>query len=70
MFEDLFARHRAVLDSAVSAAKDRGYRSQYPETPSRKIYGASAAQDGEAALTDLALVADRFTIVQFRRETG
>lgn len=61
-------RRRAALDSAVSAALARGYWSPYPEIPSRKRQSASAARDGEAALTDLAFIADRRAIVQSRRE--
>ena len=53
MSEDLFTKHKSVLESAISAAENRGHWSQYPETPSGKIYGATAAQDGEAAFKAL-----------------
>ena len=68
--EALFFRHRAALDPVVSAAMARGYWSRYSGLPARRICGASAAREGEAALTDLALVADRCAIVQSRREIG
>ena len=66
----LYVRHRAAPDSAVSAAMARGCWSQYSEFPSRKLQGASAAREGEAALTNLAFVADRRAIVQSRWEIG
>lgn len=68
--EALCFRHRAALDPAVCAAMARGYWSQYPEFLSRKLQGASAAREGEAALADLAFIADRRAIVQSRPEIG
>ena len=68
--EALFFRHRATPDPAVSAAMARGCWSRYYGLPARRTCNASAAQEGEAALTDLALVADRCAIVQSRREIG
>ena len=68
--EALCFRHRAALDSAVSTAMARGYWFRYAELPSRKLQGASAAREGEAALTDLAFIADRRAIVQSRPEIG
>lgn len=43
------ARHRETLDRALVAIRDRGYWSPYPEVPSGKVYGESAAADGLAA---------------------
>lgn len=63
-------RHRAAPDSAVSAAMARGCWSRYSGLTSRKPRGASAAREGEAALADLAFIADRCAIVQSRPEIG
>ena len=68
--EALSFRHRAAPDPGGSAAMARGCWSQYSEFPSRKLQGASAAREGEAALADLAFMADRRAIVQSRREIG
>lgn len=43
------ARHRAVLDAARAAIRTRVFYSAYPEVPSGKIYGETAAADGKAA---------------------
>ena len=67
--EALFFRHRAALDPAVSAAMTRGCWSRYSGLPARRICGASAAREGEAALADLAFIAG-YTIVQSRWEIG
>ncbi len=45
---DLESRHRPVLDQALEAIRTRGYFSAYPESPSPKVYGESAAADGKA----------------------
>ena len=45
----LFTKHAGTLDAALTAIAERGYWSAYPESPSPKIYGESAAADGEAA---------------------
>lgn len=50
---DAFERHRATLDEAVNATRTRAYFSAYPESPSPRIYGASAAADGMAAFEAL-----------------
>lgn len=47
--DDLFARHRAMLDDAVAATRSREYYSAFPESPSPRVYGESAAADGVAA---------------------
>lgn len=46
---DLFARHREKLDKAREAIRTRAYYSGYPESPSGKIYGETAAAEGKAA---------------------
>ncbi|HSS68233.1 MAG TPA: phenylacetic acid degradation protein PaaN, partial [Nocardioidaceae bacterium] len=46
---DSFARHRETLDGALEAIRTRGYFSAYPESPSPRVYGESAAADGQAA---------------------
>ncbi|GAB5467300.1 MAG: phenylacetic acid degradation protein PaaN [Rhodospirillales bacterium] len=46
---ELFERHRETLEAALKAAETRDYWSAYPEVPSTKIYGETAAADGEAA---------------------
>ena len=58
----LFFRHRAALYPAVCAAMARGCWSQYAGLPARRICGASAAREGEAALADPAFIADRRAI--------
>jgi len=42
-------RHRATLDKAVQAIGERGYWSPYSESPSPRVYGETAADDGKAA---------------------
>jgi phenylacetic acid degradation protein paaN len=41
--------HRETLDRALAAIADRGYWSNYPESPSPRVYGETAAADGLAA---------------------
>jgi len=50
---DFFAAHRATLDAAITACRTRGYWSAYPETPSGRIYGETAREDGETAFKAL-----------------
>ncbi len=45
----LLEKHQAVLDEACHALATRQYYSRYPESPSPKVYGESAAADGLAA---------------------
>ncbi|MBB4170225.1 MULTISPECIES: phenylacetic acid degradation protein PaaN [unclassified Rhizobium] len=45
----LFDRHQPTLTAALKAAQERGYWSSYPETPSGKIYGETAKDDGLAS---------------------
>ena len=49
MSHPLFEKHRATLDGAINAIATRGYWSPYPEMPSPKVYGETAAADGKAA---------------------
>jgi phenylacetic acid degradation protein paaN len=44
-----FDTHKATLDKAVAAIHARTYWSPFAEVPSGKIYGETAAADGEAA---------------------
>jgi phenylacetic acid degradation protein paaN len=41
--------HRETLDRALAAIADRGYWSNYPESPSPRVYGEDAASAGRAA---------------------
>ncbi|MFF5173946.1 phenylacetic acid degradation protein PaaN [Micromonospora sp. NPDC000089] len=45
----LYARHADTLDRALTAISERGYWSAYPESPSPRVYGETAAADGRAA---------------------
>jgi phenylacetic acid degradation protein paaN len=49
----LFDKHRETLDRARQAIAERSYWSAYPESPSPKVYGETAAADGEAAFRAL-----------------
>jgi phenylacetic acid degradation protein paaN len=46
-------RHRARLDEAVAAAAARTYWSAYPESPSPRVYGEMANDEGKAAFEAL-----------------
>jgi phenylacetic acid degradation protein paaN len=41
--------HRETLDRALAAIGDRGHWSNYPESPSPRVYGEAAAAEGLAA---------------------
>ncbi|EWT00002.1 aldehyde dehydrogenase [Intrasporangium oryzae NRRL B-24470] len=45
----LLAAHAGVLDEIRQALAERSYYSRYPESPSPRVYGESAAADGLAA---------------------
>src|SRR5690606_40871342 len=45
----LVEKHREALDAATSALATREYFSRYPESPSPRVYGESASEDGAAA---------------------
>jgi phenylacetic acid degradation protein paaN len=47
--EDLVTRHQLTLNDALRAIRTREYFSAYPESPSPRVYGETAATDGEAA---------------------
>jgi phenylacetic acid degradation protein paaN len=47
MSHELFERHRAILDQALTAIRERGYWSPYPENP--KAYGEESASKGREA---------------------
>ena len=44
-----FDKHREKLDAAVAACASREYYSAYDESPSPRVYGESAADEGKAA---------------------
>ncbi|MEV4265075.1 phenylacetic acid degradation protein PaaN [Kribbella sp. NPDC049584] len=46
---DLLAAHRDRLDAALTAIRNRGYHSAFPESPSPRVYGENAAADGKTA---------------------
>src|SRR5258705_3786054 len=43
------AAHRERLVGALAAIRSRGYYSAFPESPSPRVYGETAAEDGKAA---------------------
>jgi phenylacetic acid degradation protein paaN len=45
----LFARHADTLARARTAIRERTYFSAHPESPSPRVYGETAAADGQAA---------------------
>ncbi|MET7748276.1 phenylacetic acid degradation protein PaaN [Micromonospora sp. NPDC005367] len=45
----LYDRHVDTLTRALTAITERGYWSAYPESPSPRVYGETAASDGKAA---------------------
>ncbi len=49
MSQEFFTKHRATLEQAIETTRRRDYWSPYPEIPSGKIYGESAAAVGQAA---------------------
>lgn len=42
-------QHRQTLDAATQALRERSYYSRYPESPSPRVYGETAPQDGQDA---------------------
>jgi phenylacetic acid degradation protein paaN len=46
---DWLATHRDRLDGALAAIRSRGYFSAFPESPSPRVYGETAAADGKTA---------------------
>ena len=53
MSVEFFERNREVLEQAVAAAAKRGYWSPFPESPSPRVYGETAALDGGKAFEDM-----------------
>ncbi|AWI79246.1 phenylacetic acid degradation protein PaaN [Parazoarcus communis] len=49
MTHPLFEKHKATLDAAIAAIHGRGYWTPFPEMPSPKVYGETAADDGKKA---------------------
>jgi phenylacetic acid degradation protein paaN len=47
--EELVARHQQTLDAALEAIRSREYFSAYPESPSPRVYGETAAAEGQSA---------------------
>ena len=47
--QELFERHRSLLDAAVAACASREYFSAFDESPSPRVYGEEAAGAGRAA---------------------
>lgn len=45
----LFAQHEDTLKKAIESSRTRDYWTAYPENPSPRVYGETAAKDGEAA---------------------
>ncbi len=45
----LLDAHREVLEAATAALATREYYSRYPESPSPRVYGETAAEDGQRA---------------------
>ena len=62
MSHPMFERHRATLERAVQAIRERGYWSAYPESASPKNYGEGAAEAGKSAFD--ALLGKRFALTQ------
>lgn len=49
MSTDFFSKHRETLEQAVAAAASRTYWTPHPESPSPRVYGETANDDGRAA---------------------
>src|SRR5690606_41448041 len=50
---DFFESNREVLEKAVEATGSRGYWSPFSESPSPRVYGETAAEDGRKAFEAL-----------------
>lgn len=57
-----YVRHADTLNRALTAITERGYWSAYPESPSPRVYGETAAAEGEAAFR--AYLGGRFPLDQ------
>ena len=49
---ELFTKHADTLQRALTAIAERGHWSAYPESPSPRVYGETAAPQGETAFRD------------------
>ncbi|WP_460468485.1 phenylacetic acid degradation protein PaaN [Calidifontibacter terrae] len=47
--ESLLAAQNPILDEALTALAERSYFSRYPESPSPRVYGDTAAAEGKSA---------------------
>jgi hypothetical protein len=50
---DFFAANQEMLERAVQAIAERTYWSPFPESPSPRVYGETAADEGRAAFEAL-----------------
>lgn len=53
MSVEFFENNYQVLEQALAAIENRGYWSPYPESPSPRVYGETAAEDGLRAFESL-----------------
>ncbi len=51
--DEYASRHRETLELALAAIRKRDYFSAYPESPSPRVYGETAAAEGKAAFEAL-----------------
>lgn len=58
----MLSKHQDTLDRALAAMAERGYYSIYPESPSPRVYGETAAATGKSDFE--ALLGSRFEIDQ------
>lgn len=58
----MYTAHADTLARALTAIAERGYWSAYPESPSPRVYGETAAAQGEAAFR--ALLGNRYPLDQ------
>jgi phenylacetic acid degradation protein paaN len=49
MSHPLFIRHQALLEDALKATRERSFYGAFPELPSPRAYGETAADEGRAA---------------------
>ncbi|MGH8878506.1 MAG: phenylacetic acid degradation protein PaaN [Stackebrandtia sp.] len=62
MTHPLLTKHRDTLDRVLADIATRGYDSFYPESPSPRVYGETAAPEGKAEFEGL--LGDRFVVDQ------
>ena len=61
-------QHRDTLETAAQALRERSYYSRYPESPSPRVYGENAPQDGQSAYD--ATVNKEFTGLKGQPDAG